>query len=421
MRRRAGWQRWDRPAPRRRHRHRRRVCGVTGCSAATPTAKDRGRSHQRARVDRFGRPMPRRLRRRRLASFLPDVLLRRPLAHGRRGGGAVSGSSGTPHLLHRPTPRCPMWTHRPSRGSSDPRPSWALSGESMGGGIAVSGRGRAWTRRPPSRLPRDAVRGFLPGGASARRPHLSSWFHRSRVPLRDRWLHRDDRLHRNRPIRANRHLRRSSIVLGRLDCDGVSGLRSRRGCPVWSPIGRRSHRSRGPILLQRVMRPATVGRRWLSRHCRPRRDRLGSSGELLSLGARERDSRRTWGRTWGVAPTCGAAAVLVVRARPQSVGTAAHWVARVIAHPIRPSPALAFPRSRLSGVPGPGGRRFARLLDDVSRSGAAWEAALGEQICGQHSSGVAAGREGSEVRRRYRPPPTYVVPHLGEVMKRTYS
>ena len=74
---------------------------------------------------------------------------------------------------------------------------------------------------------------------------------------------------------------------------------------------------------------------------------------------------RTWGRTLGVAPTCGAAAVLVVRARPQSVGTAAHWVARVIAHPIRPSPALAFPRSRLSGVPGPGGRRFARLLDDV--------------------------------------------------------
>jgi hypothetical protein len=223
-----------------------------------------------------------------------------------------------------------MWTHRPSRGPSDPHPSWALLAGSMGGGIVVSGRARAWTRRRSSR-----------------------------------WFHRDRRLHRNRPLRANRHPSRPSIVLGRLDCDGVSGLRCRWECPAWSPNGQRSHRSREPFLPRGLMRPATVGRRWLSRHCRPRRDRLGSSGELLSLGARERDSERTWGRTWGVVPTCGAAAVLVVRARPQSVGTAAHWVARVIAHPIRPSPALAFPRSRLSGVPGPGGRRFARLLDDV--------------------------------------------------------
>ena len=316
-----------------------------------------------ARGDRCGPPTPRRFRHRPLASFLPDALLRRLVARGRRGGGAVSGSSGTLHPRQPLEPRCPMWKHRPSWGPSDPRLLWVLLGRWTGGGIAASGRTR-WTRPRTSRLRREAVRGSEPAGASARRPHLSSRL-LSRPLDRDRWLHRDHRLHRNQPDRANRHLRRSSIVLGRLDCDGASGLRCRRGSPVWSPIGRRSHRSRGPFLPRRVMRPATVGRRWLARRCPPRRGRLGSYGELLSLGARERDSERTWGRTWGVAPTCRAAAVLVVRARPQSVGTAAHWVARVIAHPIRPSPALAFPRSRLSGVPGPGGRRFARLLDDV--------------------------------------------------------
>jgi hypothetical protein len=232
----------------------------------------------------------------------------------------------------------------------------------MGGGIAVSGPMAPSIRRRTSPSPRDAARGSEPDGAFARRPRRP---HRHRSLHLHQRFHPDRPLHRNRPMPANRHPSRSSIVLARLDCDGVAGLRCPRGYPVCSPIGRRSHRSRGPFLPRWVMRPATVGRRWLSRRCRPRRGRLGSSGELLSLGARERDSERTWGRTWGVAPTCGAAAVLVVRARPQSVGTAAHWVARVIAHPIRPSPALAFPRSRLSGVPGPGGRRFARLLDDV--------------------------------------------------------
>jgi len=204
----------------------------------------------------------------------------------------------------------------------------------MGGAIAVSAWKRAWVRHRPARVPTHLV-------------HRGQWRRPTLTPL------------------ACRYPNRSSIVLGRLGCDAVSGLRYRRGWPAWPPNVQQSHRSPGPFLPQGTMRPATVGRRWLSRRCRPRRGLRDSSGELLSLGARERDSKRTWGRTWGVAATCEAAAVLVVRARPQSVGTAAHWVARVIAHPIRPSPALAFPRSRLSGVPGPGGRRFARLLDDV--------------------------------------------------------
>ena len=248
---------------------------VDGGSPRRPGARRRRRRRTTASVAARGRgavgvghPMPPRFRRRRLASLLPDELLRHPLVLGRRGGGGVSGSSGTLHLPLRPRPRCPKRTHRPSWRPSGPRPSWALPGGSMGGGIAAWGWASAWARRRASRLPRDAVRGSLPDEVSGRRPHRRARLLRGTAD-RARWRRRDRRLHRNRPIRANRHLRRSSIVLGRLGCDDVSGLRC-RGCPVWPPIGRRRHRSRGAFLPRRVMRSATVGRRWLSRHCRPR-------------------------------------------------------------------------------------------------------------------------------------------------------
>ncbi len=183
---------------------------------------------------------------------------------------------------------------------------------------------------------------------------------------------------------------RSSIVRDPPGADAAWAPRSPWRRPKCSPNLLRSHRCRGrPHPRASAHRPTGVGRRRWSRRCRPRPGCPGSYGELPSLDARERDIRERGGQTWGVAPW-GAATVSVQRARPQTACAAAHWVARVIAHPIRPSPALAFPRSRLSG--GSGARRAAVRAPPRrcgSRSGAAWGAALGEQICGQHNSEVA--------------------------------
>jgi len=139
------------------------------------------------------------------------------------------------------------------------------------------------------------------------------------------------------------------------------------------PLTRSRLLRRPPRILLRmrwyvVRRPNGVGRRWWSRLRQLRPDCPGSYGELPSLDAWERDVGERGDRTGGVVPACGTVAGSVERTRPRAVSAAASRAARVIAHPIRPSPALAFPRSRLSGDPGPGGRRFARLLDWFSIS-----------------------------------------------------
>jgi hypothetical protein len=230
------------------------------------------------------------------------------------------------------------------------------------------------------------------------------------------------RLRRSGSMLPNRRSR-SGIVRDHHDAGGAWALRSPWLLPLCSPCGPVTRRCRSRSRPRVVTRPPTdVGRRRWSRRCRPRPGFPDSSDELPSLDARERDMGERGGRTGGVAPTRGAAAVSVVRARPQTATAAARWVARVIAHPIRPSPVLAFPRSRLSG--GSGARRAAVRAPPRrcgSRSGAAWEAALGEQICGQHSSGVARNREAAYRRCTHRPPPTYVVPHMGEPANRTYA
>jgi hypothetical protein len=204
----------------------------------------------------------------------------------------------------------------------------------------------------PGRLRRRSSLGQAP----VRRPRAlpGSWCH-----PRPRWRWRRSCL----PRRS-----RSCCVRGPLGCGGAWGrrFRSRFLCrPMTAP---RLHRHLQKIRWFVMRRPNDVGRRWWSRYCRTRPDCPGSYGELPSLIARERDVGERGDRTAGVVPACGTAAGSVERTRPPAVGAAAIRVARVIAHPIRPSPALAFPRSRLSGDPGPGGRRFARLLDWFSIS-----------------------------------------------------
>ena len=161
-----------------------------------------------------------------------------------------------------------------------------------------------------------------------------------------------------------RCLSRSCCVRGLHGSDAAGGRRFRSRFPrrpMTEPRLRRGRRRKIRWFVAR--RPSDVGRRWWSRRRLPRPGCPGSYGELPSLDARGRDVGERGDRTGGVVPACGTI-VSVERTRPQPACAAAIRAARVIAHPIRPSPALAFPRSRLSGDPGPGGRRFARLLND---------------------------------------------------------
>ena len=239
----------------------------------------------------------------------------------------------------------------PSWGSSQ---SWASS-QSWGscrpsGSCGVSTCVRAGDEEP---------------GRTRRRP--SRW----QVPDRRRSGRPGSRCHPRRRFRCPSSLpcrSRSYCVRGPLGCDDAWERRFPSRFP------RRPMTATRPLLRLRMIRwfvarrPSDVGRRWWSRRCLPRPGCPGSYGELPSLDARERDVGERGDRTGSVVPACGTVAVSVERTRPPAACAAAIRAARVIAHPIRPSPALAFPRSRLSGDPGPGGRRFARLLDDHSFS-----------------------------------------------------
>ncbi len=298
---------------------------------------------------------PSRLRSNRGRSRLRDERLDRLPDPGRRDGNVASGSMRHWVLPRRPSPA----------SSSQPRPSarphsrslrpWGCRssmspGEWTNEESVLSGPVR-WARRRPSQ-------------GRTRRPG---------TPTR--------RLRRSGPMLRNRP-NRSWIVRDRHDAGDAWALRSPRFLPACSPREPVTRRCRGRLRLRVATRcPTDVGRRRWSRHRRRRPGCPDSSDELPSLDARERHVGERGDRTGGVAPTCGAAAVSVVRAPLQTATAAARWVARVIAHPIRPSPALAFPRSRLSG--GSGARRAAVRAPPRrcgSRSGAAWEAALDEQV-----------------------------------------
>ena len=153
---------------------------ATGCSACDADGDDRGRSHRRARsigsvVRRLAASVVVRSRR------SCRTALRRPLARGRRGGGAASASSGTP-ISFTGRRRGVRRGRTGRRGRpSDPRPPWASSGASMGGGSRFRGR-----RRRGAVVGRRGYRAAPCGGpagrASARRPHRSSRRRRSRAP-----------------------------------------------------------------------------------------------------------------------------------------------------------------------------------------------------------------------------------------------
>ena len=260
-----------------------------------------------------------------------------------------------------------MWTWRPS-----PRRPWLQRSSP----IAPSGSGpssrssRPWGRRRSSRfrLPSrwrgararagDAGRGWI-RRCRSRRQVLD------RGPMGRPWSGCPPSLRRRR--RCFPTPSRSGCVRA-LRGGGAGGHPFRWRFPRRRMTGSRLLRHRRKIRWFVVRRSSDVGRRWWSRHRLPRPDCPGSCGELPSLGARDRDMGERGSRTGSEVPTSGTVAVSVERTRPPSACAAAIQVARVIAHPIRPSPALAFPRSRLSGDPGPGGRRFARLLDDHSIS-----------------------------------------------------
>ena len=263
--------------------------------------------------------------------------LRPRRARGRRDGDGASGHRWATRLHH---PRMSASRAMPDRSSSlEPWGSnrWSC-GARVRSGDEEPGRSR---RRPPRR--------HVP---HRRRGRPGSWCH-PRLRCRRSYF----------PCRS-----RFGCVRGPLGCDGAWGRRFRSRFPRRSmtapPLLHRLRKIRWFVL----RRPNDVGRRWWSRCCPPRSGCPGSYGELPSLIARERDVGERGDRTGSVVPACGTVAVSVERTRPPAATAAAIRVARVIAHPIRPSPALAFPRSRLSGDPGPGGRRFARLLDWFSIS-----------------------------------------------------
>ncbi len=181
------------------------------------------------------------------------------------------------------------------------------------------------------------------------------------------------------PIRRSRPPHRP-LVRGhvRRDCDGGAGCRS----SFLGLLRPSAHRPQDPAIRR--------SHRFWSRRLRSRPVLLRSSGELPSLDRARGRGERTGG-TWDGAPACGAA---VVRTPKHPASAVPLRVARVIAHPIRPSPALAF-RARGSpgfrGLAGGGSRASSTTLDLAGTASA--EVRSASRSVNEHSSGRGPSRE----------------------------